>query len=82
MECEVTCQRENDQYGLIEPLQTTTQSVRGLYEHMSANDGTTILTFEEWINHLLSESNLTEEEHRRCYTFDGYLIETKMEVVI
>lgn len=48
-------------------------------EHMSANGGTTIFAFEEWINHLLSVGKLTKEEHRKCYTYDGYLIEPKIK---
>ena len=48
-------------------------------EHMTANGGTTIFTFEEWINYLLSAGKLTEEEYNKCYTYDGYLRETKMK---
>ena len=48
-------------------------------EYMTANGGTTIFTFEEWLNYLFSVGKLTEEEYNKCYTYDGYLRETKMK---
>lgn len=49
-------------------------------ELMDSNGGTTIFTFEEWIKYLLSVDKLTEEEYKKCYTFDGYLREPKLKV--
>lgn len=49
-------------------------------DHMTANGGSTIFTFEEWINHLLSVGKLSDEEYNKCYTFDGYLREVKIKV--
>lgn len=61
-------------------LQELHNQYEDYFEHMTANGGTTIFTFEEWIKHLLSVGELTEEERGKCYTYDGYLKEPKFNV--